>query len=300
MKINTLFLLGFLTLSLQAGTDALDPVQKKYAASLSYAKKQYQVAVKKIKLNMIADYKRYMDTAIRQKNLEQALDYKNKIKKLEAEITSGTLLPAQTPVPTQPYTQVTPTNKKLSRKERKRLKKIDPIPAPPSDKGLNFDPNSTGIDKKNIREYLDLSKWCVKKRITDSLWKTHSTSKMRITKGTSSITVKNTVPDSGRCAIFALKRTPQHFKAEFDYSGDLRAIRFQDDKARCKYIKTPASGKHHVIIIKDGKSVTGTINGIPFKMKPHNGEPDMRKVFLGFCLTPNATFTLSNFTLKEL
>ena len=241
-----------------------------------------------------------MDTAIRQKNLEQALDYKNKIKKLEAEISSGTVQPSQAPVPTTPPAPVLPPKKKLSKRERKRMKKMDSIPAPPSEKGLDFDPNSTGVDKKNIREYLDLSKWCVKKRITDTSWRTHSTSKMRITKGTSSITVKNTIPSSGRCAIFALKRTPQNFKAEFDYSGDLRSIRLQDDKARCRYIKTPSPGKHHAVIVKNGKSLTGTIDGVPFRMKPHNGDPDMRRVFLGFCLTENATFTLSNFTLKEL
>ena len=61
----------------------LDPVEKKFKAKLDYENKRHNQAIEAIKKQMIKEYQRYFDQAMRQKNLQLATKYQGKIDSLK-------------------------------------------------------------------------------------------------------------------------------------------------------------------------------------------------------------------------
>jgi len=76
----------FCAVSLAVAGNEKDPVVAKYKSKLEYAKKQYMVAVDKIKQAMVKDYQRLRDSAMARKDLVLANKYQLKIDVLTGKV----------------------------------------------------------------------------------------------------------------------------------------------------------------------------------------------------------------------
>ena len=74
-----------LLVGLGAFAEDLDPVERKYKSKIEYENKRHEKALVDIKKLMIRDYERYLNQAMKAKNLKLAVEYQNKIKALKGE-----------------------------------------------------------------------------------------------------------------------------------------------------------------------------------------------------------------------
>lgn len=92
LKITTIWIFLLFSFAIFATEKTkLDPVQKKYQPKIDYAQKQYRKNLENIKKLMIKDYQKYLNNAMRSKNLTLANKYQNKINSLkEGKFPEGT------------------------------------------------------------------------------------------------------------------------------------------------------------------------------------------------------------------
>lgn len=61
-----------------------DPVKEKYTQKLDLAKKKYLAAIEDIRKQMLAEYEKYLASAMKSKNIEKANEIKQRIDALKA------------------------------------------------------------------------------------------------------------------------------------------------------------------------------------------------------------------------